>query len=303
MSRAGCVLAFDFGGTKFGLATAASDGQILKRRVLRVRPGEGAQVAIGRAIAEGKQLIESTPSEGALRAVGASSMGITEENRVRLAPNIPGWEELAIPALLRTAFGVPVHVLNDVKAATLAELRWGALRNVKEGIYINLGTGIAAGLVVGGRLVSGAHGAAGEIGYCLKRPEEPAGVADGRAPLEEWVAGAGLRQRAEDELGRRLSGLDLLRLARHDSAARRLLDEAEAQIVFQLTNLAIAIDAERVVLGGGLFGNKRRLIDRLCTSVRQFSPFPPEVALASYMHDAGLVGAVALALGGARDVP
>ena len=59
---------------------------------------------------------------------------------------------------------------NDVNAAAAAELRWGALRGVDIGLYVNLGTGLAAALVVGGRVVPGAHGAAGEIGYLLVDP-------------------------------------------------------------------------------------------------------------------------------------
>jgi glucokinase len=81
---------------------------------------------------------------------------------------MPGWSRLRIPALLRERFpDMAISVMNDVKAATMAEMTWGALRGISHGLYFNLGTGIAAGIVAGGEILVGAHGAAGEIGYIL----------------------------------------------------------------------------------------------------------------------------------------
>jgi len=88
----------------------------------------------------------------------------------------------AFPAL-PAAFG------NDVKLAALAELTWGALAKVAHGVYLNLGTGIAATLVVDGQVVDGAHGAAGEIGYWLTGSAMPQAAAQGAAPTEEALGG------------------------------------------------------------------------------------------------------------------
>ena len=69
----------------------------------------------------------------------------------------------------RRSNGTPVTMATDVKAAALAEARWGALAGVDPGVYLNLGTGLAAAIVAGGRVLAGANGAAGEIGYNLRR--------------------------------------------------------------------------------------------------------------------------------------
>src|SRR5262249_13356772 len=117
-------------------------------------------------------------------------------DRILLAPNVPGWGSLALERRLRDGLGVAaVAVCNDVRAAATAELRAGVLRGCDVALYLSLGTGLSMGLVVGGRVVDGAHGAAGEIGYTLGRPGEP-GVAAGRAPLEERVSGPAIGQRA-----------------------------------------------------------------------------------------------------------
>ena len=102
--------------------------------------------------------------------MGVSTFGIPSEDGVALAPAIDGWEDLAMGRDLREAFdGTPVTMATDVKAAALAEARWGALAGVDPGVYLNLGTGLAAAIVAGGRVLAGANGAAGEIGYNLRR--------------------------------------------------------------------------------------------------------------------------------------
>ena len=90
-----------------------------------------------------------------------------------LAPNVPGWDGLSLPAALREGLSIDCLELgNDVKAAALAEARWGRLRGADPALLVLLGTGVAAGIVVGGEVVTGAHGAAGEFGYNLRGPQD-----------------------------------------------------------------------------------------------------------------------------------
>src|SRR5947209_23764 len=165
------VLGIDLGGTKIALATADVDGMILHQQTIETLAPQGAEQAIERMIAVGHQLIEQTrvQREGSLVGVGIATMGITLEDQVLIAPNVPGWKRLALPSLMRQAFSLDaVRIENDVKAAASAELRWGALAGIDTGLYLNLGTGIAATLVINGRIMRGAHGAAGEIAYNLR---------------------------------------------------------------------------------------------------------------------------------------
>jgi glucokinase len=184
----------------------------------------------------------------------------------------------------------------DVKAATLAEARWGALRDADPGVFLSLGTGLAAGLVVGGRVVHGANGAAGEIGYALRGVGDDAAAADGRASLEEHVGGRALGERGSRLLGESLSAADVLARAATDLEARLLVDETLAELAVHVANLAVLLDPARIAVGGGLMNAGDLVLAALRRRVRQAAPFPPEVVAARFVHDAALRGAIALAI-------
>ncbi|MBO0702425.1 MAG: ROK family protein [Candidatus Dormibacteraeota bacterium] len=289
------VLALDFGGSKIAVAVAGADGRILGRSVLETKASQGAMQAVDRAVAEGRRLMLASDATRPA-AVGVSSMGITRDDAVVLAPNVPGWEGLQLPGYLGDAFGAPVVIWNDVKAAALGEIRWGSLQGASDALYVNLGTGLAIALVIGGSVFLGAHGAAGEIGYSLRGLDEGPGVAAGRAPLEEWAAGAGLRRRAASELGQELNADELSRRADRDPRARGLLEDAAAHTTFHLTNLTIALDPSRIVVGGGLLRAMPDLMERFRRALDCYVPFPPELRMATFIDDAPLRGAVALAI-------
>lgn len=299
MTGSGFVLGIDLGGTKMALATASLDGAILHAERLPTEAARGAVQALDRAIAAGLRLVAETASDGdgVLQAVGLSTMGVTREDGVIMAPNVPGWDRLTIPSRLRAAFPEALlSIENDVKAATRAELRWGALRGCRNAIYLNLGTGIAAGLVVDGVVFEGANGAAGEIAYTLRTPHEDMGAEQGHAPLEEYVGGRAIGERASLRFGRAMTARDVFEHVDADPEARALVEEALAEILFGVANLAIALDPERIAVGGGLMASGELILPRLRSHMRRFAPFPPDVVPASVVHDAGLMGAVALAL-------
>jgi glucokinase len=286
------VLAIDFGGTKIAIATAAvgsPDGRPETTVRLRTLGESGAQQAVRRTFDAARTML-SGPA-----AVGVSTFGVLRGDRVQLAPNVPGWDGMALPEMLRDEFGdAPVAIDNDVNAGAAAELRWGALRGVDVGLYVNLGTGLAVALVAGGRVLSGAHGAAGEIGYLRDKDTDPY-FADGRAPLEETVSGDALRRRGSELLGRPVTAAELFELSGEPGVAR-LLDETVGTLARTVANLCITIDPERVVLGGGMMGAADHFLPRVATAVRRSVPFPPALAKARFVDDAPLVGAVALAL-------
>ncbi|MFI6323930.1 ROK family protein [Nonomuraea sp. NPDC050556] len=292
------VLGIDIGGTKIAIGLSDADGPLLTEHV---RMETGAD-PLATALAAARDL------DGSPAAVGFSTTGVIRDGRVRLAPNVPGWEGLELPRLLHEAYGsTPVAIDNDVNAAAAAELRWGALRGVTDGIYLNLGTGLAAALIVGGRVISGAHGAAGEIGYLLVDPGEPAFDA-GRAPLEEQVSGSGLAARGSAVLGREVTAAELLAHAsattpsgtrggglRGQSEAWEVVDDALGTLAMSVANLCVVLDPSCLVVGGGMMGAAELIIPRLEAELRRAVPFPPEVRAAQFTDDAPLLGALALA--------
>jgi glucokinase len=201
-----------------------------------------------------------------------------------------------------------VAVGNDVKAAALAEARWGGLAGARCGIFLNLGTGLAASVVLDGRLLEGAHGAAGEIGYQLRdRRDIPAAGAVApttpvRAPLEEFVSGRALAERGSRLLGRRVSTAQVFEAADLKPELGRLVDEAVDTLAVHTANLATALDPDRIVVGGGLLRVGHRILPRLEEVLNSAVPFPPGLRRAHFAYDAPLHGAAVLALDATRDV-
>ena len=290
------VLGIDFGGTKIALATAALDGSVLESDRLETDARHGAVQAVDRALARGQELLaETTRNGGRCVAVSAVSPGIVYEDRVALAPNVPGWEQLGLPALLRERFGLArAAVGTDVKAAAVAELRWGSLRGADPAILLTLGTGLAAAIVVGGEVLHGANGAAGEIGYSLRDADERAGAADGRAPLEEFSGGRAIGERATRLLGTPMSAADVF--DHPDPRARELVATALDAVAVQVANMAILVDPARIAVAGGLMSRPDQVLDALGRRLRSAVPFAPELVPAEFIHDGPLRGAIALAL-------
>lgn len=289
----GLLVGFDFGGTKLSITLADRSGSSVSGDVLPTLADEGAEQAVRRAIASAQGLLADRAAVAV--GVGVATMGVTHRDHVELAPNVPGWGRLALPSMLDEAFApAPVSIANDVKAAAVAELTWGELRGVDTGIYLNLGTGIAAALVVGGAVLEGAHGASGEIGYWTRSRADLTGAAEGRAPLEEYVGGSGVQRRARKELGMDGGVSAVARL--ETPTARAFLDDLYAEIALHTANLAIAVDPERVVVGGGYARGSGSVIQAIRARLDAFVPYPPELRVAAFGADAGSAGAVALAM-------
>ena len=296
MAEPAFVLGIDFGGTKIALATAALDGRVMESDRLDTDAAGGAVQAVDRALARADDLLAATTRDGGGRclAVSAVSPGIVYDDHVALAPNVPGWQELRLPDLLREHFAPARSAVGtDVKAAAVAELRWGSLRGADPALLLILGTGIAAAVVVGGEVVHGANGAAGEIGYSLRCDSDVA-AADGRAPLEELAGGRAIGEHASELVGTPMTAADAFEHA--DSRVRELLERALDALAVQVANMAILLDPARIAVGGGLMSRADVILDVLERKLRAAAPFAPELVPAQFVHDGPLRGAIALAL-------
>jgi glucokinase len=298
------VIGIDFGGTKTELALADPQGRLLARERLDTLAARGPEQTLARAAEAARRLArEARERHGAtVAAYAAVAPGVVQEDRILLTPNLPGWERLALSARLAEELGAPgVVVANDVRAGALAELRLGALRDAAPGLYVSLGTGIAAALTVGGEVLAGAHQAAGEIGYINPGGAPVNAVASGRAPLEELVGGKALGERAAELLGRSMSAAELFRST--DPAARDLTEHALTVLAVTLANLCAFTDPARIVLGGGMMAAAEVILPRLERLLAGATPFPPELRPARFRRDASLHGAVTLALDALRSDP
>ena len=307
------VLGIDFGGTKIATAVCDLSGRQLATTVVASGGALGARASFDRGIAAARSLLDSSAPGAELAAVGVSTFGIPFEDRVELAPTIAGWEQLAMGRLLAAAFpGALITMATDAKAAAQAEARWGALAGYDPAIYLNLGTGLAAALVIDGKVVGGSNGAAGEIGYNLRSAADLGLPLDRRTPLEDMVSGRALTQLAArrglpasspPESGPRdsdpqLTAADIFEAAADGSAAAGgLVTEYLDELAFHLVNLAILVNPARIGVGGGMVRSWGQIGPRLEQALRSGAPFAPELVVARFPHDGPLLGAVALAIG------
>jgi glucokinase len=193
----------------------------------------------------------------------------------------------------------------DAKAAAQAEARWGALAGYDPGIYLNLGTGLSAAIVIGGLVLSGANGAAGEIGYNLRAISDVGRALSSRVPLEDMVSGQALARRAAraGPASQLMTAADVFGYAAADPGLDALVTDFVTELAFHVVNLAIWVDPERIAVGGGMVRSWDRIQPILRDALGMGVPFPPELVVARFPADAPLIGAVALAIDAAGPGP
>lgn len=278
------VLGLDFGGSKIAAAAASPDGRRLRELVVPTDPTAGARANLERGLDAAREVLDGREAA----AIGAVTFGIPGPDGIDLAPAIGGWEHLVLEEELADGLDCAnVVVATDVKAAATAEARRGALAGHDPALYLNLGTGLAAAFVVGGTVVRGANGAAGEIGYTR--------VAGAGGVLEDVASGMGLAAAARRATGEELTAADVFAREHDEPALAALVEEFVEQLGLHLVNLAVALDPSRIAVGGGIVRAWGRIEHPLAELLRRHVPYPPELVPGAFPFDAPLVGAIDLA--------
>jgi predicted NBD/HSP70 family sugar kinase len=199
---------------------------------------------------------------------------------------------------------------NEVHLAVVAE-RWrGAAREVEDAVYVQVGVGIGAGVLIGGELYRGVGGAAGEIGYL---PADGAVRAEGGpGPFELAAGGTAFARLGRDAAGK--PGGELLRelaggspdavdaeivfdAARHgDPAAAAIVEKLVGRLARGIASVAVVLDPDTVIVGGGLSRAGEVLLALLERHVAALVPRPPRLVLSSLGEEAVALGAVRLAI-------
>lgn len=250
------LLGMDIGGTKCAVLVGTAAGETLERREFPTPDGPEAGLE-----ALTKVGLELAGKHGAPEAVGISCGGPLDAERgvILSPPNLPGWDEVRISERLSASFGVPAFLQNDADAGALAEWKFGAGRGCEDMMFCTMGTGFGAGLILGGRLVTGANGNAGEIGHIRLTEEGPEGYHK-EGSVEGWCSGGGIAKLAGLRLGRRMSAKDLaLAAAGGDTAAQSLYAEVGGMLGRALAMTIDLLNLERIILGG-IFGRAEPLL-------------------------------------------
>jgi len=191
-------LGIDIGGTKVALALGDEQGALLAQRRHPTRTTGHPERDLAELADEARALCaEAGVSLSAVRGVGVCVPGPLDPESGDLLnpPNLPGWTRVPVRRLLADRLGLPVYVENDANAAALAEWRFGAGRGFQHVVYLTMSTGVGAGLVLAGRLYTGKHGAAGEVGHAPVAWDGEPCACGARGCLEAYVGGAAWTRR------------------------------------------------------------------------------------------------------------
>lgn len=316
LARVGISVGVDIGGTKILAGIVNAHGEILAqvRKETPRADASGVLEVVSEAIAETIADVEATITGIGVGVAGPVDAGSTT---VLYAPNLQ-WADVPVAALLENAMGLPVLVENDGNAAAWGEARFGGGKGFRDVVTVTIGTGIGGGIVLGGELFRGSHGAAGEIGHM-------GAVADGllcgcgrKGCWEQYASGNALVRDARAMATERLSEARVLLSlgdgtpegvhGEHVTEAAKLGDPVAMEVLERLgvwlgrglASLSAILDPQIFVIGGGACEASEFFLPRARSTLadriigKQHRPIP-EINVAALGNEAGIVGAADLA--------
>lgn len=301
----------DIGGTKTAAVVLGDDGTI--RRELVQPTGYGPSQVIENAVRAVEALaLQTGVDRSAFTSVGIGIPGVVSvtTGRVSHAVNL-GIDDLDLGNQMAQILGVPVHVENDVNAAAMGVFHLLDDPEMHSMAYLNLGTGLAAGLVLGGRLWRGSRGTAGEIGHIPIDPTGPLCACGQRGCLELVASGSGLARLWPTPSGRPMETLYAAAQG-GDAVAADVFHRFAHNVASAVRILVLSVDVDVVVIGGGMSALGAPLIDSVVGVLESWaidSPFLESLDLTSRVrllpegHSAAAVGAAlaGLSLGEGAD--
>ena len=305
----------DLGGTTVKLAFFEENGKLLdKWEIPTDRQENGEKILPDIAAAIDGYIAEHGIDKNQLVGVGIGVPGpVLPDGTVNKCINL-GWGVFNIEKTLSDLTGLPVAAGNDATVAALGECWMGGGKGFDTLVFATLGTGVGGGIVVGGQVLHGTHGAAGEIGHMVLNREETDVCGCGkRGCVEQYCSATGIVRLAKKYLAatetpsalrvfKNLTCKDVFdTAAAGDEAAKEVLEQVYAYLAEFLANICNVIDPQCVVLGGGVSRAGQPLLEGIR---RHFGKYAfhavtgVEFKLATLGNDAGAYGAFKLVLGG-----
>jgi glucokinase len=295
------VIALDVGGTGMKCAVVRPDGTVHHAERHPTPAVRGPEVVTATILDVAAGLADRARAEGLTPvAAGVAVPGVVDEtNGVAVWSSNVGFRDVPIRDLLAARLGVPAALGHDVRAGGLAEARLGSGRGEGHVLFVAIGTGIAAAHVVDGRAFAGAHGAAGELGHIVVRPDGPPCACGARGCLEAVASAAAIGRRYAELSGADATAVDVAaRAAAGEPLAATVWQEALAALADGLLTAQALFDAGTIILGGGLGEAGDTLLTPLRPALDQRATFHrvPRLVRAALGDTAGCLGAALLAL-------
>lgn len=307
-------LGIDLGGTKIAVGLCRN-GEILKKIIFPTHPEAGFDGVISVILGAVDKVMQGH-ADKKINGIGIGSAGQIngETGEVIYSPNL-GWRNAPLGAELSKKLGFKVSVLNDVRAATVAEHKFGNGRGLSNFANIFVGTGVGGGFVINGHLVNGATNSAGEIGHICMNDDGPVCGCGNRGCLEAYASGTGMENYVKAELknGRKSllkelaeNKIDNVRgplIGKGAASGDELCIEAIERVGHYLgiaaANVHTLINPEIILLGGGMMALKGIFMPVLLQTMKKhILPVADQnrelVKEAKFENDAVLLGGAAI---------
>ncbi|MBX3141850.1 MAG: ROK family transcriptional regulator [Trueperaceae bacterium] len=289
--NAGYVMGVDVGGTTTRAVLTDLEGSVLASRREPTR-GETTAALVDQLVRLADRLAgEARVDRAGMVTAVIGTPGVVDPDTgvVRYVPNLPVLEDPTFLRSLRTRLCPTATVFNDVNLAALGEHWRGAGRDLETFAFISIGTGLGVGLVTDGRLQTGSHGRAGELGYLRLGPTDPSSV-------EEVLSGPGIARahRLAGGSGDPHDAFDEAEAGREPGAV--VVSSLLSVLAWLCSAVAMTLDPEVIVLGGGIGMRLEHHLPTVRRLLGDASPMTPPIVVSQLGDDAGLFGAIASGL-------
>jgi len=292
------VIGIDLGGSKIALGLLSPQQEILARRRINTEQQRGLADVIERIAVQIEGLAADLPAGARLSAVGICAPGPLDHISGDLLTlvNLPGLSNTPFRRALQQRLQLPVRLDHDAKVAALGEFYFGLGRARESMVYIVIGTGVGAAIIVEGRLLYGDGNSAGEVGHMTTDPSGQLCHCGSRGCLEAYASGPSLAQRYAGATGEHIDGAELAQRARAgDASAGRIFEEAGRALGIVIASLAMSVNIEEYVIGGSVAQSADLLLPPARATVPRYA-FPAvadrvRVSASALGEDAPILGA------------
>ena len=301
----------DIGGTTCKIGLFDMSGKMLEKWEIPTNTSDaGASILDDVTCAILTKIEEKAISLDDVQGVGLGVPGpVGQDGMVYKCVNL-GWDVFNVEDTLSRKTGLYVKAGNDANVAALGEMWQGGAKGYQNVVMMTLGTGVGGGIIIDGKIVSGSHGAGGEIGHIEMNEHESAMCGCGnKGCLEQYASATGIVLMAKEKLNNEMRDTQLRQHSNinaknifdaaktHDQVAIELVDEFTTILSRAMAHIAVVVDPEIFVIGGGvskagdilLEGLKRKYQERAFHACKETS-----IALAQLGNDAGMYGCVRL---------
>ncbi len=291
----------DIGGTNIKLGLVNSSGKIISQTRFETKSFASSKMKLIDALVDSIQTLISKNKLTLknIQGIGIGLPGLIDPVKgvVKQLPNISGWTNVPLVALLKKKLSVPIFIDNDVNLITLAEWKFGAGRGCRDLLCITLGTGVGGGFIFENKLYRGPGYVAGEIGHMPIKENGIECPCGGRGCFERYVGNAYLTQKFQTIFkNNAMRTQDVYQLAEQGNArALQFWHEVGTTVGQGLIGVINLINPKMVVIGGGVSNNykffapaMKDLIKKRCMKVQGSMV---RIVRARFSHQAGILGA------------